>query len=48
MFANLTNLHIYDNESNYEKANEDHSEKPCVVDMCKLMTPDDTSPNVEK
>jgi hypothetical protein len=41
-------LHIYDNESNDEKVNENHSEKPWVVNMCKLMKPDDTSPNVEK
>jgi hypothetical protein len=48
MFANLTYLHIYDNESDDEEANEDHFEKPWVVDMCKLMRLDDTSPNVEK
>jgi len=48
MFADPTYLHIYDNESNDEKANEDHSKKPWVVDMCKLMTLDDTSLNVEK
>ncbi len=48
IFANPTYLHIYDNESNDEKANEDHSKKPWVVDMCKLMKSDDTSPNVEK
>jgi hypothetical protein len=48
VFANLPYLHIYDNESNDEKANENHSKKPWVVDMCKLMRPDDTSPNVEK
>jgi hypothetical protein len=48
MFANPTYLHIYDNESDDEEANEDHSEKPWVVDMCKLMRPDDTSPNVKK
>jgi hypothetical protein len=48
MFADPTYLHIYDNESNDEKADEDHFKKPWVVDMCKLMRPDDTSPNVEK
>jgi len=48
MFTDLTYLHIYDNESNGEKANEYHFEKPLVVDMCKLMKPNDTSPNVEK
>jgi hypothetical protein len=48
MFVDPTYLHIYDNESNDEDANEDHSEKPWVVDMCELMRSDDTSPNVEK
>jgi hypothetical protein len=48
MFADLTYLHIYDNESNDEEAKEDHFEKPWVVDMCELMRSDDTSPNVEK
>jgi len=48
MFANPTYLHIYDNESNDEEADEDHSEKPWVVDMCELMRPDDNSPNMEK
>jgi hypothetical protein len=48
MFADPTYLHIHDNEFDDEKANEDHSEKPWVVDMCGLMTLDDTSPNVEK
>jgi hypothetical protein len=43
MFTDLTYLHIYDNESDYEKANEDHPEERWVVDMCGLMTPDDTS-----
>jgi hypothetical protein len=47
-FVDLTYLHIYDNESDDEKADEDHSEKPWVVDMCEFMRPDDTSPNVEK
>ncbi len=48
MSADPTYLHIYDNESNDEEANEDHSEKPWVVDICELIRPDDTSPNVEK
>jgi hypothetical protein len=48
MFADLTYMHIYDNESNDEKVNENDSKKPWVVDMCKLMTLDDASPNVEK
>jgi hypothetical protein len=48
MFADPTYLHIYDNECDDEKANEDHSEKPWVVDMCELMRLNDTSPNVEK
>jgi len=47
MFTNPTYLHIYDNESDDEEADEDHSEKPWVVDMCELMRLDDTSPNVE-
>ncbi len=33
MFAYLTYLHIYDNESNDEEVNEDHYEEPWVVDM---------------
>ncbi len=48
MFAGLTYLHIYDNEFDDEEANEDHSKKPWVVDMCEFMRLDDTSPNVEK
>ncbi len=48
MFADPTYLHIYDNESDDEKADEDHFEKPWVVDMCELMRPDDTSSNVKK
>ncbi len=48
MFADPTYLHIYDNESNDEEPNENHSKKPWVVDMCELMRLDDTSPNVEK
>jgi hypothetical protein len=47
MFVDLTYLQICDNESNDEKANDDHSKKPWVVDMCMFMTPNDTSPNVE-
>jgi hypothetical protein len=45
MFVDPTYLHIYDNESDDEKADE---ENPWVVDMCKLMRLNDTSPNVEK
>jgi len=37
MFADPTYLHIYDNESDDEEPNENHSKKPWVVDMCKLM-----------
>jgi hypothetical protein len=48
MFADPTYLHIYDNESNDEEADEDHFEKPWVVGMCELLRSDDTSPNVEK
>jgi hypothetical protein len=48
MFADPTYLHIYDNEFDDEEADDDHSEKPWVVDMCELMRPYDTSPNVEK
>jgi len=48
MFMDPIYLHIYDNESDDEKADEDHSEKPWVVDMCELMRLDHTSPNVEK
>jgi hypothetical protein len=48
MFADPTYLHIYDNECDDEEANEDHSEKPWVVDMCGLMKPDNSSPDVEK
>jgi len=47
MFTDLTYLHIYDNEFD-DEADEDHFEKPWVVDMCELMRLDDTSPNVEK
>jgi hypothetical protein len=38
----------YCNESDDEKADEDHSEKPWVVNMCNFMTLKDTSLNVEK
>jgi len=48
MFADPTYLHIYNNESDVEEADENHFEKPWVVDMCELMRPNDTSPNVEK
>jgi hypothetical protein len=41
-------LHIYDNEFDDEEANEDHFEKPWVVDMCELMKLDDTSPMWKK
>jgi len=37
MIADLTYLHIYDNESDDEEADEDHFEKPWV-DMCELMS----------
>jgi hypothetical protein len=39
---------FYDNESDDEEVNENHSKEPWVVDMCRFMTSDDTSPNVEK
>jgi hypothetical protein len=48
MFTDPTYLHIYDNEYDDENANENHFEKPWVVDTCELMRLDDTSPNVEK
>jgi hypothetical protein len=48
MFENPTYLHIYGNVFNGVEADENHSEKPWVVDMCELMRLDDTSPNVEK
>jgi hypothetical protein len=48
MFVNPTYLHIYDNEFDEEESDEDHFEEPWVVDMCELMRPNDTSPNVEK
>jgi len=48
MFADPTYLHIYDNEFDDEEGDEDHFEKPWVVDMHELMKPNDTSPNVEK
>jgi hypothetical protein len=48
MFAYPTYLHIYDNESNNDKADEDHSKESWVVDMCKLMTIGDTSPIVKE
>jgi len=37
MFADPTYLHIYDNESNDEEADENHFEKPWVVGMCELL-----------
>jgi hypothetical protein len=48
MFADPTYLHIYDNEYDDEEVDENHFEEPWVIDMCKLTTPIDTSPNVEK
>jgi hypothetical protein len=48
MFVDPTYLHIYNNEFHDEKVDEDHFEEPWVVDMCRFMTLDDTSPNVEK
>jgi hypothetical protein len=48
MFVEPTYLHIYNNESHDEEADENHSEKPWVVDMCGLMTPDDASPMRKK
>jgi len=48
MFVDPTYLHIYNNEFHDEKVDEDHFEQPWVVDMCRLMTLNDTSPNVEK
>jgi hypothetical protein len=41
-------LYIYDDEFDDEEANEDYFEEPWVVNMCRLMTLDDTSPNVEE
>jgi hypothetical protein len=48
MFVDYTYLHIYDNESDDEMVDEDHFEKQWIVDMCGLLTLDDTSPNVGK
>jgi hypothetical protein len=48
MFVDLTYLHIYDNEFDDEKANEDHYEEPWVVDMWGLVTLDGTSPIAEQ
>ncbi len=48
MFMDFTYLHIYDDEFNDEEADEDHFEEPWVVDVCGLVTPDDTFPSVEK
>jgi len=48
MFVDYTYLHIYDNESNDEMVNEDHCEEQWIVDMCGLLTLDNTSPNVGK
>ncbi len=41
-------MHIYGNVFNDEEVDENHSKKPWVIDMCEIMRPDDTSPNVEK
>jgi hypothetical protein len=38
MFADLTYLHIYDNEYDDEDVDKDHYEEPWVVDMCGFMT----------
>jgi hypothetical protein len=46
--VDFTYLHIYDNEFDDKEVDEDHYEKPWVVDMCELMRSDDSSPNVEK
>jgi hypothetical protein len=48
MFVDYTYLHIYDNESNDETVDEYHFEEQWIVDMCGLLTLDDTSPNVGK
>jgi hypothetical protein len=48
LFVEPTYLHIYDNESDNEKVDKDYSKEPWVVDMFRLMTPNDTSLNVEK
>jgi hypothetical protein len=37
-----------DNEFDDEKTDEDHPQKPWVVDICKLMRSDDTSPMWKK
>jgi hypothetical protein len=47
MFADLSYLHLYNNESNDEKPNEDDIEEPWVVNMSELLTLDYTFPNVE-
>jgi hypothetical protein len=47
MVADLTYLHLYDNESNDEEPNEDDIEEPWVVNMGGLLTLDGISPNVE-
>jgi hypothetical protein len=39
MFVNLIYLHIYDNEFDYEKANESRPKESWVVNMYELMTP---------
>jgi hypothetical protein len=41
-------LHIYDHEFDDEMVYEDHFEEQWIVDMCGLLTLNDTSPNVGK
>jgi hypothetical protein len=41
-------IYTYDNEFDDEEVDEDCFEEPWVVDMCGLMTLNDTCPNVEK
>ncbi len=48
MFVDLAYMHIYDNEFDDEKVDENHFEEPWVVDMCGFITSNDTSPNVGK
>jgi hypothetical protein len=48
MFVDPTYLHIYDNEYDDEKVDENHSKEPWVIDMFWFMTSNDTSPNVKK
>jgi len=48
IFVDPTYLYIYDDEYDEEEANENCSKEPWVVNMCRLMRLDDTSPNVEE